>query len=270
MTEDDLYPQELIHHISYGEMIKRGLKILLLLDGTKLGGATWFLYSLFIVLTVYSTIVFVFKRYWKDEKIYIINIVVLIALTVLIFLLNYIFPDRMSVLKRMVAMLMAFSLGQILQYIPMSIYKPVSAIISLLVLLLLKEINPIDIGMGRVGNPVIYMILSVAGWILLMSISMTLKSWKKIKRKMMYIGKHTMWVICLHFLAFKVVSLFYLWVKREPIYLLASFPVIFSSDILWRILYAVVGVLVPIAVEKYVSTTWRNLSGKLCSRKHKC
>ena len=68
MTENDLYPQELIHHISYGEMIKRGLKILLLLDGTTLGGATWFLYSLFIVLIVYSTVAFVFKKYWKDEK----------------------------------------------------------------------------------------------------------------------------------------------------------------------------------------------------------
>ena len=174
---------------------------------------------------------------------------VLIALTGLIFLLSYIFPDRMSILKRMVAMLMAFSLGQILRYIPMSIYNPVSAIISLFVLLLLKETNPVDIGVGRVGNPGIYVILSVAGWILLMSISMVLKNWKKIKRKMMYIGKHTMWIICLHFLVFKVVSLFYLWVKREPIYLLASFPVIFSSGILWRILYTVVGVLIPIEIE---------------------
>ena len=61
-----------------------------------------------------------------------------------------------------------------------------------------------------------------------------------------YIGRHTLIILCLHFLIFKFVSLFFIQITDSNNLLLASFPVIFNNSFILKASYTVFGVSVPI------------------------
>lgn len=64
------------------------------------------------------------------------------------------------------------------------------------------------------------------------------------------LGKYSLHIMCLHFLAFKSVSLIIIWVYHMPIERLAEYPVINDVNGLWWIAYTVSGCLLPVLVVK--------------------
>lgn len=96
------------------------------------------------------------------------------------------------------------------------------------------------------------LLCSLMGWVWLLALAMcfTYKKWK-IKNVLTYIGKRTIYILFLHFLAFRPVVALQLMVYHEPSYLLASFPILVKGGG-WWILYAIAGVGLPLLAEKIV------------------
>ena len=93
---------------------------------------------------------------------------------------------------------------------------------------------------------------SLAGWVWLLAISMCLtKNKRKIKDLFIYIGRRSIYILFLHFLAFRPVVALQLAVYHEPAYLLASFPILVKGGG-WWIAYTIAGVGLPLLVEKIV------------------
>lgn len=64
------------------------------------------------------------------------------------------------------------------------------------------------------------------------------------------LGRYSLHIMCLHFLAFKCVSLIIIWVYRMPMERLAEYPVITDVNGLWWLAYTVCGCLLPVLVVK--------------------
>ena len=106
-------------------------------------------------------------------------------------------------------------------------------------------------------NPAIYITTTLAGFFFTISIAEILCS-TVILSKIEYIGKHTMSILLLHFLSFKVVNLFQCLIYKHPLYRVASFPT-FCSNNGWWIIYAVTGVLLPLFILWIGFTFWKNI-----------
>ena len=63
---------------------------------------------------------------------------------------------------------------------------------------------------------------------------------------MISIGKNTLSVLILHFLAFKLVGLIVVAYYELPAFCLASFPSLYGERGLWWVAYIIVGVGVPV------------------------
>ena len=111
------------------------------------------------------------------------------------------------------------------------------------------------------------LLCSLMGWIWLLALAMcvTHEKWRirpnvplahftesfGIKNMLTYIGKRSIYILFLHFLAFRPVVALQLAVYDEPAYLLASFPILVKGGG-WWILYTIAGVGLPLLVEKIV------------------
>lgn len=63
---------------------------------------------------------------------------------------------------------------------------------------------------------------------------------------LIYVGNHTIEILTWHFLCFKLVTLFEIWIEARPIEMLAMFPVLESPDVnIWWMFYTIVGVGLP-------------------------
>lgn len=65
---------------------------------------------------------------------------------------------------------------------------------------------------------------------------------------MLYVGQHTLPIMALHFISFKLVSYLYIKTKSLPITRLSEFPVLTDASYSLRIVYTLVGVIIPLLV----------------------
>lgn len=82
----------------------------------------------------------------------------------------------------------------------------------------------IQLNVGHVENVAFFALSSLLGWILVYIISINSK-W--IASYVEYIGKHSVWILSLHFLSFKIVTMVYLKIVPESKFTLAAYPVVY-------------------------------------------
>lgn len=75
-----------------------------------------------------------------------------------------------------------------------------------------------------------------------------------LKIYLQYLGKHTLYIVIFHFLAFKIVNFAYMECFHLPSYTIAAFPVLTETGC-WWIVYTLLGISVPLAIEKMVDFT---------------
>lgn len=93
---------------------------------------------------------------------------------------------------------------------------------------------------------------SLMGWVWLLAVAMCFTHKKRrIKDVVTYIGRRSIYILFLHFLAFRPVVALQLLVYHEPAFLLASFPILVKGGS-WWVLYTIAGVGLPLLVEKIV------------------
>lgn len=228
------------------EILSQLIKTILFIGPTRLGTATWFLTNMFIVLVVHSGIELAIEKTDIHHKEYI-YILLGILTGIMAQIITVVEPTLIYPIKCFPSMYFAFLLGLGIRRREKS-YSSLSAVISFIVLVIISRYYSIEVSAGRIGNIIVYSVSSVCGWILLKTVSDLIRDRTSIANELQFIGQHTIPILCLHVLCFKTVSLIYIKSKGLTNVLLASYHVIFDADEIWKIIYSIVGVVIPLAL----------------------
>ena len=94
-----------------------------------------------------------------------------------------------------------------------------------------------------------FIVYSLLGWLLLLSLSkLTMTGVARGHAIVEYIGQHTMPILILHLMAFKLVNYAGVLLKGDPLLVVAGFPTSYHGWS-WTIVYTTVGVVIPIALQ---------------------
>lgn len=105
-----------------------------------------------------------------------------------------------------------------------------------------------------------YLLPAIGGTLIVYEIATWLTSRHYENRLLLFIGSHTLSVMALHFLAFKVVSLLIIVTTGLPIDRLSDFPVILSyAQQGWWIVYTIVGLFLPLGLAWLWTLALQNL-----------
>ena len=256
MTSGSVYPQHLTPLLNLPGLIKELIKVFLGIGVTPLGSATWFLIGLLQVLIIHAVLQLIINTVQKKTKI-LIYIGVMFLLIILMCVVPY--TELRVEVRRFPCLYFAFFLGILIKKIELNnvcvtrdIYNKLGIITSIVILFFMTKIGNIEVSAARIVNPFFFAVCSIAGWVLLMAIGKELCRMKSVhcfQRSLCYLGQHTMVILCLHLLAFKIVSLMYILINNEPRVLLASFHVIFNIPWYYLMGYTIVGITVPLMIE---------------------
>ena len=96
-------------------------------------------------------------------------------------------------------------------------------------------------------NPWFFITASFAGIYMNLYIGKVIENISFLGKMIAYIGRRSLMIMALHFLAFKIVSAIYLQANNAPDYWLAKFPVITGSNG-WWIAYTLTGIGIPLVL----------------------
>jgi fucose 4-O-acetylase-like acetyltransferase len=213
------------------------LGILTLTATEQLAGALWFLIALISCTAVFGLLSWVSRRMGGHLAEY-----ARLVLVVVVFTLGYL---SQSVLK-WPAFINTSLVGVLIFYGGFQ-FRRIEPRVPINALLAVAAASIVFVGRGTVvmganqyKGPLILVVVVAAG------VYANLFMAKRLETNLFlsYLGQHTVFVVATHFLAFKVVSFVYILVYDQPMYMLASFPVITGEDG-WWIAYFTAGVLLP-------------------------
>ncbi|MBE6049624.1 MAG: hypothetical protein E7214_02920 [Clostridium sp.] len=203
----------------------------------QVGGAMWFLSSLLIVSMLFIIIRRLLKKVEKRELYVMASVVVL-------FIVGY-YTNLPRYFSISLVALFFYYLGYLYKVfkekIKLNFYV---FIISVLSIIALAPVNKVDMVINKYTNPLLLILSSLLGIYMILYLSKLIED-TSLNKKISYIGRNTMVIMTLHFLAFKTVNLIEVVVYGEEYELIGSFPVLNSTGV-WWIVYGVVGVFLPL------------------------
>lgn len=110
-------------------------------------------------------------------------------------------------------------------------------------------------------SPLFFLTVSTAGVCFTYQLATLLQNFKRGGvRILSYLGRNTIPILCLHLLAFRLVS--YIWIKCEglPIEVLSKHPVI-GASYFWGIFYTAIGLVAPLVVP--IIKSWIKKTGRI-------
>lgn len=228
---------------SLKEYVERFFDIVLSGSREYFSGALWFLVAIMLI-----TIGFAFENYFirilKLEK-YRVHILVGVGIVCLLFSLLTFIPKPM-IIRRSSQGLFFFTLGYFYKTYDWNTilkkYKKSIILGAAVVLVFISTLNELDVFVDVYYNIPAVTIGSIFGIGMIFSLSQI--SVVQDIKILNNIGKSTLEIMALHFLAFKLVSWIIVMIYNLPVERLADYPTINIGG-LWWILYVVVGVLVP-------------------------
>ena len=115
---------------------------------------------------------------------------------------------------------------------------------------MLNHFGNIEISMNQYSSGLFLIVCSISGWLLLVEIALLIEKYE-ISRLFCFIGESTIWILFLHFAAFKFINVLQVYIYNLPVYRIASYPTLIT-DKGWWIIYTIVGVLIPLLVKQLV------------------
>lgn len=237
-------------------LAKKLTAVFLFYGATQLGTATWFLTSLFEVLFFNSLLELVISI----DKCKFRRSVLIALYGCMLILCQYISDkDIISVryaIKCFPACYISFMLGRMVKKIRWKyFYSWRSGFLTFIILSIFSLFFHIEVSAGKVENVPIFFIASLCGWICLRTFSgLILKMSLFTSKILQYIGRHTMPILCLHVLSFKAISLLYIFYMKKPVVYLAAWHIIFDINEIWKLLYMIAGVAIPIILYRLYSS----------------
>jgi hypothetical protein len=232
--------------------------ILKTLSSERWGGATWFIAALF-----WTEILWGFF-FWCISHInlqYIYQIGLEIIVIVVAFLLG--FNTRLNYNLSIALVASGFlGIGHLcktrLKYNLCNIFI---LIMCMLILILLAPFNNVNMVNNIYDNDVLFLIGAGMGTYVVLSFSLWLEH-SRFKGILSYIGQHTLYIVMLHFAVYAGVN--WILLNIVPITLENShvydFPTIKIPNIGFTVLYMIIGMFVPILIEKLIYEMKRMIS----------
>lgn len=246
------------NYYTVGTIIKQIIKAALFQSGTQMGGAFWFFKVMFLVLIGYTAVEFIVHRITSDNKKQLLIQTLVAIVLLLIGYWCYLTEHSLKGMNRVCSVYILIHLGVLLkQYSVMQRIRNrsnnwITLMISLLVLVLGYHRGYISIADNSIENPLFFVMMSLAGWFFIYSIAeLLVERHFKFNDVITYISIHSVPIIALHFLCFKIVSVVAVIAYGMEKYMIAAFPVLMVSGA-WWIAYTLVGLSVPLLLEKLV------------------
>lgn len=215
---------------------------------TPLGGATWFFRVLFWASVFYIVLSSVLKKLIKTE--FVFNI--LRGIFCFIVLLSGFYMATVDLrfygIGITCSMLICLFLGVIYRKFENNIKINIwTGLLSLLVLIMVLKYNPSGfcISANKYQNPLLLILSSVSGFWLVLYISKIFLKSDVFTKIFFYLGQHTVSILCLHLLCFKLITFLIVYLYNLPDYRLASFPV-YNINNYWWIVYVIAGCILPV------------------------
>lgn len=257
---------------TWGMTVTNIVKSFFFLGGTNMGVAFWFLRALFAASVIMCLLEYILKRIIygnkhtvnkeTDKNIIVLITEMLIAMILLtvgyfitssginarnipVFLTSYFF----MVSGRLFKVIEEKTAKSLTLKKSFSVALYIGAIlISMAILIIFNNFTTVDLSRNKYTGIISMIIVSYAGWILMMFTAKLIKHLKFCKI-LVICGQNSLAVMILHILCFKLVSLIQVVIYNEPCYMLASFPVLKTTNG-WWIAYTICGVSIPIILNE--------------------
>ena len=230
----------------------------------QLSGMTWFLYTLFMICAFNSVLSYYFNKIQNNKIRIVFESLLIMVVSLVAYLISLGRGEGVEARHlRLPACYLCFLIGvffrKIVNIPSLSIkiknindikkkcYLIIVGILSFVLLCVLNNLGCVELSKRMITTPFYLLMCTLAGWLLLYSISFFIKD-NVFGDFLGYIGQHTIPILWMHCVGFKIVSYFIIMKNRLPLYMLASFPVIFDVSECTRIVYTIVGTLVPVLV----------------------
>lgn len=230
------------------------LKIIFGMGREPFCGAFWFIISLIFIIVFYSLICFFSNRVSKNKsKIFkFLLVMIFFIIGCMMYYLNINIPR----LSPALTMLIMFYFGELSKNSKEAIkYNSNNMfLISILILILLYPFGKISMNANAITNPIYYLLCSLSGIYCILFISKKIERLNYCSKIFSYIGSHTISIMGLHFLGFKIVQLLQLnlgIIKYSELALLR----VEHQNVLWYLLSVLSGVLFPIICSKILTFT---------------
>ena len=247
----NVYGLETHEYYNIQKIAIEAVKILCFCGTQEIVGATWFLRILFFIEVLYCFIEKFLRTNKYEESINQLVAVVFFVMGIVLSVINW----SVSLFAPVFTCYFLYLIGnRYIKYVNTFIEKnkwTVNLFISImmwLILFLFGKVGTIEISKALYTNFWFFAITSVVGWIFIYSISCVIDNIKGLNDILSYVGKESIAILGIHFMAFKVVSFCYLEMNKLDISLLSDFPVIegvFVEKYLW-VFYSLGGILIPI------------------------
>lgn len=239
ITESIIYQKE--------DFIRQFIKMIAMTDYELLIRPFWFIKELLWASLIVATISYLNTRIPTRKQPESLFLIVLIASVISKFLPFFPIIGDCSIL--------CFSI--LYYYSGMLLYKYkryihltyTTTILSFIIVLMgsFYFIGTTDMRFTNVYNQIPYYLLSLAGIIMVLSISIKLEK-NKMVSLLYYIGNHTMPILALNLLALKLGNLIKIWIYDLPIEYLTSYTVIHVHNSWFWLIYTIIGVAIPLLI----------------------
>jgi len=245
-----IHPHKFMTAAAIWKVIKRGF---FFREGTQIGGAFWFLRTLFMVQILYYVVEFLLQKTVKAHT----DLAQAAVSAILLGVGYYCSLQRLYVngFGKTASFYCLFYLGHVLAghksrlaRLSWKHFLPAGGI-SFLCLVFLWTKGAISFAQLRYVNPGFMLISSLCGWVMLYSAAYFLRQVVSVKQLLLEIGKRTISVVLFHFLAFKLVAAVVVLYYGLPAFCIAAFPTLYGEKGLWWLAYTVAGTGVPIAAD---------------------
>ena len=225
--------------------------VLMYMKGGPLAGATWFLGTLFEVTIIYTFVDYILKRLHVKFR-EIVNFIFGLTLFVVTF---YLIEQNIrihSIAEHIAGAYVVFAIGVLLKKLALNAirlrYWILIFSVTLTVLLICNRYGSVDLSEGVYTAPWFYLLCAMSGWFLIYSVSVGVCKFSRLANATCLVGRHTVCIIGLHFLAFKIITYLQICIYDLPIEKLSTFPYLIAEPFWWEA-YTVIGVGAPLLID---------------------
>lgn len=257
----------IVTSLSSSDIISRLVNVFKFQGEFSLGGALWFLRVLFGVACTWAILNWVLKAlmHFSDNLRMKINIAVGITFVMLAFSLEqngiaFLYGQYETVM----ASYLMYVMGLYCARIKLETSWINETVIMILAFVLLNLCNNVcymlswNCSVNQMGNPYMFLITSTLGTVFGYFLARILVKIKICMKVLSWFGQNSLYILLFQFTAFKVITLIECYVYNQPLYRVASFPVM-ESGRGWWVAYSIAGLVIP----AIIGTIWNQIKNKI-------
>lgn len=230
-------------------IIKNIIKNFMFLGHEQLGGAMWFVPTLFAALVLFQSVFFIFSKAPLKIKYILISVLIVLigCLGIVLNIKKFELPRNIHTSLLVVPVIYFGFLYQKIRSLPKILlhwYFALPCLLFIIYFVLIKNYI-IELSIEEIGSAFLFYPISIAGIIMILYASMLITKINVISRFFATIGKYSFDIMALHFLVFKIVDIIYGNIISSPASVISAFPTAFSE---LCIVYLILGVSVPILI----------------------